>query len=271
MEKLSKEQVLKELFEHFGKNHYTLGIPLVGESYYRGFKGFRLDEDKDMKCLEKYYYEGFEAYQSGDIVMCKNGIHACFELEQVLQYYSFAIGKVYHHVYINADKCEIGKDKVVSKSVVVGPKVSDEELDKVTGQTAQFVHALREFYETNPRFTVGGSFGLYLQGLIPYRKIKDIDFIISQGDLEAFKGHENVKELVNYDTDETTGFMYRQGEVNIDLLVGNSSPKTVVNKFGLDIPVADPVDTINARLTYENYAHKEETWDLIRKLKLRVG
>lgn len=82
---------------------------VVGEYY----KGFWLDNDKELYCIpdylnggssEKFYYEEGKTYTiSGGVELCERGFHFCKTIEAVLQYYPRLSNVVIHKVIVGGD------------------------------------------------------------------------------------------------------------------------------------------------------------------------
>ena len=53
----------------------------------RAYKGFRMDSDGKLWCRDFQYVPGKTYRQSGVIMLCENGFHACEELYQCFEFY----------------------------------------------------------------------------------------------------------------------------------------------------------------------------------------
>lgn len=91
------------------------------------YKGF----NADMTCLGFQYKEG-ETYEiEGELILCRQGFHACLNPLDCFSYYWGDIDKdvVYHEVYLDGVSDMKREDsKVVARKITIGRKISPSEM-----------------------------------------------------------------------------------------------------------------------------------------------
>src|SRR5574343_203770 len=80
-----------------------------------GYKGFDVDESGNLYCEadgnKKHYKVGEVSEQGGALSMCKNGIHFCWNINDVHQYYNL-------------------KEKVICTVEILGDVLNDTDMKK---------------------------------------------------------------------------------------------------------------------------------------------
>lgn len=99
----------------------------------KGYKGF----EKGMVCRGKQYTENTTFEESGDVELCKSGMHFCENPFGVLQYYPFMNedGTMNEFAKVEAlGNCKTVNDKSATNKLHIGAKMSIAELVKAFGR-----------------------------------------------------------------------------------------------------------------------------------------
>lgn len=150
---------------------------------FKGFKKYKKNYDPlrpeapGLYCRNMEYEEGNTYVNDGDIEACGNGFHCCRTLNQVFKHYDLKSGHAFHKVKVWGIIDE-QDDKIAASHMTVCEPLSQGEIRWQI--LADKLPSVDRAIERNPNLILSGSLALLIYGLLPMRKMKDLDFCLQQ-------------------------------------------------------------------------------------------
>jgi hypothetical protein len=256
----------------------------------RGYKGF----DKNLKC--KNYQYSSDVLNIEIIVpdSGKTGLHFCSTLSGCFDTYSNNGENVFAEVEsfgtVHTNDCKLFATNCIK---IVKILTKDEISEIVNNENKAYVLANREsvfnielvtkLQQTYPNLIIGGSIGLFLQGIVLDRIETDLDIILPYWDnifnseflATINKSEKNTLNIDNgthimsgADFDEQGTICHNNRWIKYDLVVSPKTKFKVVTYNDFKFKVIDWKDTLEYKLKYAKSGNEKHNNDLIKMLNL---
>jgi hypothetical protein len=255
-----------------------------------GYKGF----DKNLKCKSFQYYRDDINIETVVPKSGARGLHFHSTLSGCFDFYSNNGENIFAEVE-SFDKIETNDGKTFATNCIKIVKIlTKDEICKIVENETKLtmlakcesifnIELVTKLQQTYPNLIIGGSIGLFLQGIVLERDVTDLDIILPYWDnifnsefLQIIDKSET--NTLNVDTgthimsgadfDEQGTVLYNNLWIKYDLCVSPKTKFKVVTYNGFKYKVADWKDTLAYKLKYAKNGNEKHNNDLIKMLNL---